>query len=536
MIAILIKSAVILTVAYAIAAAFRHKSAAMRHTVWTAGLMGALIIPFCSITLPSWQSSVFGNAEKFLQSFVPAKQAAVSSEPLPNSPANVQAESSSRLDSVPKHEANAGAPAPKRAWPAWSSRSWTQIGVAIWLAGAAIGILMMLIGALRLAWVAFHAEPVRDPRWIELAEDVRRLLGLRRPVRLLQSPSHFLGTWGILTPRVLLPANAAEWTDDRAWMVLGHELAHIQRHDWVVQVLAEAARAIYWFNPVFWLAYSRLRRESEHACDDTVVRMGAGGTQYAEELLELARTLHDENHSHSPILAMAQPSHLERRMVALLNPALNRLAATPWSVVVVALIAIGLTLPLAAIRSPEKVVVTGGSTTAEPTNTTPPAFVSQPIAEPAKAKESTPQLSDAPPLSLAKVEAPKSLVEPLVLPADVAAAPTSASKIGPVAVTKLSAPPVIPPAPFECKVSPAYQETKMKATKEPLGSGPWHINDDRTIWTWDQRYVAGVAVNTMWMKPAESELVISWRAWMAIPPRCKRTWRKTPLRDISRRQ
>ena len=51
----------------------------------------------------------------------------------------------------------------------------------------------------------------------------------------------------------------------------------------------------------------------------------------------------------------------------------------------------------------------------------------------------------------------------------------------------------------------------MKATKEALGSGPWHINDDRTIWTWDQRFVAGVAVNTMWMKPADSDLSITGR-------------------------
>jgi hypothetical protein len=42
-------------------------------------------------------------------------------------------------------------------------------------------------------------------------------------------------------------------------------------------------------------------------------------------------------------------------------------------------------------------------------------------------------------------------------------------------------------------------------------SGPWHINDDRTIWAWDQPYIAGAAVNTMWMKPANVDLVITGR-------------------------
>ena len=346
MISIMIKSAIVLAMAACIASALRRQSAALRHAIWTAGLIGALVVPLCSITLPAWQNGFVGWAERMFQAgtvetstpasaVVPTEAAAISSaEASPIAPPRTATE-------------------PARSWAI------SQIAVAVWIGGAAIGLLFMLFGALRLAWVAIRSEPVTDRRWIEMAERVRQSLGFRRPVRLLQNQSgHFLGTWGILVPRVLLPSSANQWSDDRAWMVLGHELAHIKRHDWVVQVLAEAARAIYWFNPVFWLAYGRLRRESEHACDDTVIRMGAAGTQYAEELLELARTLRSENPMRSPILAMAQPSHLERRLVALLDPALNRLAATPWSVIVVALVAIGLTLPLAAVRAPDRAPLT----------------------------------------------------------------------------------------------------------------------------------------------------------------------------------
>src|SRR5207249_10698751 len=136
---------------------------------------------------------------------------------------------------------------------------------------------------------------------------------------LLNRAACLLGTWGLVRPRVLVPSNAENCTEERVRMVLRHELADVQRHDWAVQVLAEAARAIYWFNPIFWVAYSRLRRESEHACDDAVIRMGAAGTRYAEELLAVARDLRSEGHMRSPILAMAQPSHLEIRLVALLN-------------------------------------------------------------------------------------------------------------------------------------------------------------------------------------------------------------------------
>jgi hypothetical protein len=299
-------------------------------------------------------------------------------------------------------------------------------------------------------------------------------------------------------------------------MVLGHELAHIKRHDWVVQVLAEAARAIYWFNPVFWLAYGRLRRESEHACDDAVIRMGAAGTQYAEELLELARTLRSENPMRSPILAMAQPSHLERRLVALLDPALNRLAATPWSVIVVALVAIGLTLPLAAVRAPDRSPLTASIPPASAPVSLSPASP-DPDKSPAKPEgvgTRNSETSNVIAKELPKEEVPSSVQAPIQVQAEYPIA--SSSKVAPIPLSKLVAPAageprVAAPPPIECRVSPTIQETKMKETKSALGSGPWHINDDRTIWAWDQPYIAGAAVNTMWMKPANVDLVITGR-------------------------
>ena len=499
MISIMIKSAIVLAVAACIAGALRRQSAALRHAIWTAGLIGALVVPLCSITLPPWQNGFVGWAEDIFQAR-PLGTSTLS----PN--AIVPAEPTAT--SVP--EASPAAPAQPLAEPA---HSWTmsKIAVAVWLGGAAVGLLLMLLGAIRLAWVAICSEPVTDPRWIELAERVRQSLGFRRPVRLLQNrSSHFLGTWGILVPRVLLPLNANQWSDDRAWMVLGHELAHIKRHDWVVQVLAEAARAIYWFNPVFWLAYGRLRRESEHACDDAVIRMGAAGTQYAEELLDLARALRSENSMRSPILAMAQPSHLERRLVALLDPALNRLAATPWSVIVVALVAIGLTLPLAAVRAPERISVRSE----RPAENVPALPVATPVsaAPVIPDPDKTPHretLAASKPALLPVQEVPTAVSAPIQLQPENSI--TTSSRIVPVQVSKLIAPSVAPPPPIECKVSPVIQETKMKEAKSALGSGPWHINDDRTIWAWDQPYIAGAAVNTMWMKPANVDLIITGR-------------------------
>jgi len=510
MISILIKSAIVLAVAACIASVLRRQSAALRHAIWTAGLIGALLVPLCSFTLPGWQSSVVGWAEKAFQRDVVSTPPSQASIAIPTESAAIPS-----ANSIPVASSQATGVQS-------SSWTWSQIGIAVWIGGATFGLLNMLLGALRLAWVAIRSEPVTDSRWIEMAERVRQSLGFRRPVRLLQNQtSHFLGTWGILVPRVLLPASANQWSDDRAWMVLGHELAHIKRHDWVVQVLAEAARAIYWFNPVFWLAYSRLRRESEHACDDAVVRMGAAGTQYAEELLELARTLRNENSMRSPILAMAQPSHLERRLVALLDPALNRLAATPWSIIVVALVAIGLTLPLAAVRAPERAsekVVAPALSVSNAVSEAPPVDVPVELKASAPRHDTPTVETTLPPAistarELPKEEAPASSRAAIQVQPD---SPVSTSQTAPVHIAKIvvpsgAEPRASAPPPIECRTSPVIQATKMKETKMALGSGPWHINADQTIWAWDQPYIAGAAVNTMWMKPANEVLVITGR-------------------------
>src|SRR4030095_3846123 len=78
-------------------------------------------------------------------------------------------------------------------------------------------------------------------------------------------------------------------TEDRIRVVLAHELAHVARGDWLVQISAEVVRCVYWFNPLLWMACTRLRYESEHACDNAVMNVGVESGSYATHLLELAR-------------------------------------------------------------------------------------------------------------------------------------------------------------------------------------------------------------------------------------------------------
>jgi TonB family protein len=159
-------------------------------------------------------------------------------------------------------------------------------------------------------------------------------------------------TWGFVRPRILLPAGATQWSPERRRTVLSHELAHIARHDWLAQIFAELTRAIYWFHPLMWFAAAKLRSESERACDDSVLNSGVDPSHYANQLLELARTLKNAHRGWSTALAIARPTNLERRFIAMLNPKLNREGISRKTRLLARIAALCLLLPLAALRLP----------------------------------------------------------------------------------------------------------------------------------------------------------------------------------------
>ena len=104
---------------------------------------------------------------------------------------------------------------------------------------------------------------------------------------------------------------------------------------------------MYWFNPLVWVACSRLRDESEHACDDDVLNLGVNGSQYATHLLDVARALH--RRAWFPAPGMARPSSLRRRVTAMLNTNINR---NPVTVPVrIAIAGVALTIAIAVAGS-----------------------------------------------------------------------------------------------------------------------------------------------------------------------------------------
>src|SRR5205085_5413098 len=114
------------------------------------------------------------------------------------------------------------------------------------------------------------------------------------------------------------------------------------------------ALALFWFNPLVWVANRRMQMEREHACDDYVLRHGTTPSTYAEELLTMVRTLGEPNHrSAQPAfaaLAMARRSEFEGRMLSILDPLLDRHPLSKGRTLLSALLALLLVVPLAALQ------------------------------------------------------------------------------------------------------------------------------------------------------------------------------------------
>ena len=200
-----------------------------------------------------------------------------------------------------------------------------RLVVTIWLVGAVASLGVLLVGLARLRWLRASSRRVTDGRWHRLCADLARSCGLNRDVELLLGPRPgLMATWGWRRPVVMLPASASEWPAERMRVVLLHELAHARRGDWMLQMAAEALRCVWWFNPLAWIVRARLRRESEHAADDLVLARGVSPDTCATHLVELAREVRKHRRTWLPAPAMARPSHLERRLSAMLNSQTNR--------------------------------------------------------------------------------------------------------------------------------------------------------------------------------------------------------------------
>ena len=161
--------------------------------------------------------------------------------------------------------------------------------VTLWIVGVTLLSLRLIVQWLRVRrLVTVHAQPACEP-WLAMARRLAVALGVRRAVRLLESTVvQVPAVVGLLRPVILLPANTLTGLlPGQLEMILAHELAHIRRHDLVVNLLQAAVETLLFYHPAVWWISRQVRIEREDCCDDLAVGVCGDPLQYARALTRL---------------------------------------------------------------------------------------------------------------------------------------------------------------------------------------------------------------------------------------------------------
>jgi HEAT repeat protein/beta-lactamase regulating signal transducer with metallopeptidase domain len=331
-----VRASVVLCAAWILTSMMRRASAATRHFVWSCAIAGAILASALSSFGPRWSVTIPSS--------------------IASSPAILTAESpSGGLEgavpetSIDVPEITVTAPAGSSTPVSASALDPAFVLGLLWAIGTLAVLAYAFSGAVGAWLLRRSATPVHAP-WVEEAQTLAEVFEIAGVITIVESKAIAMPmVCGVWHPLIVVPPSASEWSDERRRVVVLHELAHIKRRDCLTQAVAQIVCAVYWFNPIVWLAARRLRVERERACDDFVLAAGEKGADYAAHLLDIAQTVRPSRVPAMAGLAMARPSQLEGRLLAILNPAIRRSSALHTRLASLGVVMV-VTLPVGAVE------------------------------------------------------------------------------------------------------------------------------------------------------------------------------------------
>ena len=339
-----LKSLVIFVVAGLFGLMLRRQSAAVRGFIWGMAIVGCLIVPLFTLTLPKWQVGVLPATPVKFEANLLVENRTPPATPVPivprPSPSPTQATPTPSPSQPPLATSERGILAALH-WTDWMVVGWALV---------ALFLLARLIVGIGAVWYISARSDDFSGAIAPLRLDLKR----RYRVRLSDAVTVPM-VWGFFRPVILLPADANNWQAERQRAVLLHELAHIQRRAWLMQTMAQITCALYWFNPLVWFATRQMRSEAEQACDDHVLNAGYQSTDYAQHLLDIVRNVKAAGSAARAAVAMARHSKIEGRLRTVLAENRNRHPVTKVAVAIGLLVLTCFAIPMGAMRLAEAV-------------------------------------------------------------------------------------------------------------------------------------------------------------------------------------
>jgi HEAT repeat protein/beta-lactamase regulating signal transducer with metallopeptidase domain len=269
--------------------------------------------------------------------------------------------------------------------------------VIVWAAGVCLLSVRLAGGWWRTRGLRTRSVSAAPPEWHDIVSRLSLRLGVRRAVSLAVSRALTIPVViGHVKPVVLVPASALSGlSPSQLEAILAHEIAHVRRHDYLVNLAQTVIETVLFYHPAVWWVSRQIRLEREHCCDDLAVAACGDSRTYVEALLGLEQL-------RQPVLLLA-PGAADGPLVARARRLLTvrdcdsgspRLAAS-----VIALTVAVVSVAGVSIRSAEP-----GTTLNEGMWPPPPALASEPEPEPGQRR--TVPTSSQPPVPVAAVPKP----------------------------------------------------------------------------------------------------------------------------------
>lgn len=214
--------------------------------------------------------------------------------------------------------------------PSFSSRAeqYFPIVVVFYIIGILLQLFVIVKGYGQLSKLKKESLSVIPDSWRSIFEQVTTQLKINKTIKFhLSSIVNVPLVIGYLKPVVLFPLALVNQLDnDQVEAILIHELSHIRRNDFLLNLIKTAIETLLFYNPFVWMAGRFIHIEREHACDDLVLKITGKPLNYAHALLKL-ELLKDKNSPAYALAATGKTQNLYQRIKRITNMKTNYLNA-----------------------------------------------------------------------------------------------------------------------------------------------------------------------------------------------------------------
>ncbi|MFK7808139.1 MAG: M56 family metallopeptidase [Saprospiraceae bacterium] len=161
--------------------------------------------------------------------------------------------------------------------------------VAIWFVGVCFFLVRLMGGLAYVQRLKYTNNKPVSVEWTNKVKLLCRKLRLRRPVKMVESSLATVPmVIGYLKPVILMPIGAINGlSESEVDAIIAHELAHVYRNDFLLNIFLSVIEVLFYFNPAVWWIAANVRTERENCCDDIAIKLCGNSLAYAKALLSL---------------------------------------------------------------------------------------------------------------------------------------------------------------------------------------------------------------------------------------------------------